>query len=444
MDLNDSLIDDGTMVSDDLLRFKEGRDGDHLMTPFQCDTCHFVNIQRRLPVHGCPQDDLLLLTIRRVTLDSLWSRERGSVRSNRLEGLRLLKHQVGLNMSLYFLPVRGPHPKEDAWGVATACCMVQRSLDPGRNSKMIQYETVRKMRSFVSNLHHASLHGTGATFVSNEGTSSRISNAVTNSLWFQRFMTGMHKRMGDVWIPDRAISQYEMNCCFKVLESRWEMAFEIPIDDYSKKRVSTTACILLAGYFAGLRGEEINRVDLGAMNQHWEESASHPHYKHIPLMLSGTFKREVGLKYFCQPLALKTEGGREIGVWFQRLMSCRSKEGCTTGPMFAGDKGNRMPISEMDELFHEVLLEVQRQFPSVIPDKVDVKGDYSTFRSLRRGATSEAQNARIPQEVIEANNRWRKFSRLRGMRPAMSMMEHYSDAKVGVPSLIRFSASLPG
>ena len=30
------------------------------------------------------------------------------------------------------------------------------------------------------------------------------------------------------------------------------------------------------------------------------------------------------------------------------------------------------------------------------------------------------------------------------MRPAMSMMEHYSDAKVGVPSLIRFSASLPG
>ena len=79
MDLNDSLIDDGTMVSDDLLRFKERRDGDHLMTPFQCDTCHFVNIQRRLPVHGCPQDDLLLLTIRRVTLDSLWSRERGSV-----------------------------------------------------------------------------------------------------------------------------------------------------------------------------------------------------------------------------------------------------------------------------------------------------------------------------------------------------------------------------
>ena len=72
--------------------------------------------------------------------------------------------------------------------------------------------------------------------------------------------------------------------------------------------------------------------------------------------------------------------------------------------MFIGDKGNRMPISEKDELFHEVLLEVQRQCPSVIPDKVGVKGDFSTFRLLRRGATSEAQNARIPQEVIEANN----------------------------------------
>jgi hypothetical protein len=30
-------------------RFRVGRDGDHLLCPFQCDLCHFQNIQRRLP-----------------------------------------------------------------------------------------------------------------------------------------------------------------------------------------------------------------------------------------------------------------------------------------------------------------------------------------------------------------------------------------------------------
>jgi len=44
-------------------------------------------------------------------------------------------------------------------------------------------------------------------------------------------------------------------------------------------------------------------------------------------------------------------------------------------------------------------------------------------RSLRRGATAEAQNARIPTNVIEANHRWRKVARAKGMTPGMSMME---------------------
>jgi hypothetical protein len=74
--------------------------------------------------------------------------------------------------------------------------------------------------------------------------------------------------------------------------------------------------------------------------------------------------------------------------------------------------------------------------------KVNVAEEYSASRSMRRGATSEAQNAEIPIEVIEANNRWRKHMRSRGLTPGMSMMERYSDAKASVPSLIRFWRSL--
>ena len=101
-------------------------------------------------------------------------------------------------------------------------------------------------------------------------------------------------------------------------------------------------------------------------------------------------------------------------------------------------------MSELDVHFISLLLEVQRKFPNAIPDSVKVKEDYSVFRSLRRGATSEAQNVGLPQPVIESNNRWRKFHRARGMRPGWSMMQHYTDAQVAAPTLIQFSAGLPG
>ena len=62
----------------------------------------------------------------------------------------------------------------------------------------------------------------------------------------------------------------------------------------------------------------------------------------------------------------------------------------------------------MDLLFHALLLEVQRQFAKVLPESVDVKKEFSTYWSFRWGSTLEAQNAGIPEEVIEANSRWRK------------------------------------
>ena len=44
-DLNDSIMDDSKMVDDDPKRFQVARDGDHMMVPFQCDTCQFMNVR---------------------------------------------------------------------------------------------------------------------------------------------------------------------------------------------------------------------------------------------------------------------------------------------------------------------------------------------------------------------------------------------------------------
>ena len=47
--LDNSLVDDNTMIDDNPTCFKEGREGDNFMVSFQCIICHFVNIQGRLP-----------------------------------------------------------------------------------------------------------------------------------------------------------------------------------------------------------------------------------------------------------------------------------------------------------------------------------------------------------------------------------------------------------
>jgi hypothetical protein len=56
-------------------RFLVGRDGDHLMNPFQCELCHFRNIQGRNPNPHSKADQDFLEHFRRVSLDVFWSRE---------------------------------------------------------------------------------------------------------------------------------------------------------------------------------------------------------------------------------------------------------------------------------------------------------------------------------------------------------------------------------
>ena len=65
----------------------------------------------------------------------------------------------------------------------------------------------KKFATCVSNYTHASV-GSGPTFVSQDGTSSRVSYTSTNTLWFNLCMIGIHQRMGDIWMPYTATSRY--------------------------------------------------------------------------------------------------------------------------------------------------------------------------------------------------------------------------------------------
>ena len=69
LDLCDPLLNKDILELDDPKRFKEGRDGDQFMIPFQCDVCHFLNIQKRLLIEVNATYDLLMMCIWRMNLD---------------------------------------------------------------------------------------------------------------------------------------------------------------------------------------------------------------------------------------------------------------------------------------------------------------------------------------------------------------------------------------
>ena len=88
--------------------------------------------------------------------------------------------------------------------------MMLRSLDAGKNKPCVQYDTLRPMQSAVANQWRASLDGQTALVMMRGTTKLITSTCPTNGEWFERFMLGYHKRVGDVNRPDLAISSEVM------------------------------------------------------------------------------------------------------------------------------------------------------------------------------------------------------------------------------------------
>jgi hypothetical protein len=84
---------DGIVVIEnkDKMRYLEARDGDHLVTPFQCETCHARNLLGRDPQLNLASDVRLVKLIRRANLDAFWSSEPKTVEATLREARRGLR-----------------------------------------------------------------------------------------------------------------------------------------------------------------------------------------------------------------------------------------------------------------------------------------------------------------------------------------------------------------
>jgi hypothetical protein len=408
------------------------------MCPFQCDLCHFRNIQGRDPAPGLTKDKLLLQCIRRATLDAFWSRESSTVAANFRGSKRL--QEIGDSVGILSVcPPMGPYSVEDTSGMGVAVCILLRSLDPGRTEDTIQFSTARYLRSVFSNVYHASAeHQTGMAVMAQGTAKTYVTDCPTYGYWFSRFMRGVHKRMGEEVRSDYALSVQVLHKILGNLNVRWAEATSIP----RRKEIVEIALFLVFTFCLGLRGKEVVKMDIAGFVTYFEAGKEHPNHPHVMVPLQGRFKGETGERWHLLPIVWKTRSGIEVGVWAGRMRDSLAEQQRFHGFVFANNRGKQAKASAYEPRFFEQLNYVRSRHPALFPPGVSVEDDYGISRSGRRGWTTEATNQGVPAYIIELICRWRKVERAAGRAPNLGMREHYMEVSQALEAYLKYSRPL--
>jgi hypothetical protein len=332
-------------------------------------------------------------------------------------------------------PPMGPFPLKDTFGMKIACVTLMKSLAPGKWEPTVQYATARRMRSVYSNLFHSSYQGESMSVMAYETQKMFTTLCPTYGYWYQRFNHGIHKRMGDVVRSDFAVTADIMNALLVTLNEEWEDATTLE----TRAKVAEMAFVLVSGYCCGLRGEEIVKADLAGFLKYLEVGRQDVEHPHVIVPLIGRIKGETGERYHMCVLARETKSGIQGGIWADRLAAVNKERGRYRGPLFRTKKGHRAKIGDFESDFLARMEQLKIVRKSLFEPGVEISESYSLFRSLRRGSTTEAVKNRVGQDIIELNNRWRKFDRARGMKPSLGMKDHYTEIKLILAALWQYS-----
>jgi len=418
----------------DLLRHECARDGDNLLTTFQCDLCVFRNLTERDPGS---RDQFLLDCIRQANLDAFWGREAATVDSTR----RAVRQTITALRQVHVrppYPPLGPFPVADTVGYAVAIAMLIKSRDPGRYANYQQFESIRKLRAGYSNVYMASLSGAmSLRTVGGDTAKLSLNDCPTHSQWFEKFSRGCLSRMGQVVKQDRAVSLELMHAVLDLLESEWDQAS----DTRYKSAIARLGAYSVIAFCGSFRGPEVFLVDLFGLRKYLEENLSVDGKPYVIIPLLGRFKNELGEQYHLTPLIATTKSGLRVRRWVQRLVEVRSLEGRCHGAAFA-DAAGTVQYAWYERELLERFQAIQHSHPDIIPADVQVLEEYGISRSFRRGATSAAHARGIDPADVDAANRWRSFEGAKGHRPRLAMRDHYSDIRLIIPALLRFSEQL--
>jgi hypothetical protein len=398
--------------------------------------CHFRNIQGRDPQHGNRKDALFERCIRRASLDAFWSLEENTVKGTR-SSMRAAIQKAEMIGGDGIFPALGPLPIRDVDGVGAGSIQLLKTLDPGITEPLVQFTTAAKISTSYQRrstalgaLWEASVHSKGETVMVREMTKSYVTSNPVKSQWYERFLKGMHKRMGDSVKQDEAISIEQMTALMEVFATDWRKVVGDPRRSHAQVReVLFPALFSVLAYCGALRGEEVPLMDLDATKEFTASGLEHTkqELKHGVIALHGRFKNEIGVKCHLMPVVRRTNSGLEPTKWIQRMIDWHAETGVDRGPVFRKSNGMRARQSQFSFSILNRLVRVSEEQAGLFPDKnVNILTDYSTRRSFRRGATSRAEIVGLSDTVTNLNNRWRSVEeKAKGKRINHSSMRSY-------------------
>lgn len=159
--------------------------------------------------------------------------------------------------------------------------------------------------------------------------------------------------------------------------------------------------------------------------------------------LLGRFKNELGERYHLILVAKKTASGLQPRKWLEWLVAVLREEGRMKGPAFC-DETRRVAYSrDYEDLFIEVLSEIQEERPDPIPATIDVT-DHGLSRSWRRSSTLAALARGVDAKDIDFMNRWHTVENARGRRAVFqAMRDHYGDVRLtSLDMSLRYTSTL--
>lgn len=117
-----------------------------------------MNLNRGWQPGGSPFDSANVKLIYRVVLDSGGGLDHSTILGHLREVRRLIQKFWAINKPITF-PRLGPYAVRDVVGIGLAVDVLMQSLDKGRNSKFIQFDTFRGARLCYLSLYQASVFG---------------------------------------------------------------------------------------------------------------------------------------------------------------------------------------------------------------------------------------------------------------------------------------------
>jgi hypothetical protein len=419
--------------------FYIGRDGDHLMVPFECDICIFQKLKDRSPIESFEPDKRLLRAIRRANLDAFWSRATSTVKGNRDR----VKNSLDMLASV---GLRGPYESEgsfppfDHCGYEIAILMLIASQRPGKYSNShSQWDTIRKYRTAYSNHVRTTPQSNTQVlaFGDDRGQSQRTSQDKCFSVWFSRFFIGCKRRMGQDWRPNKALGTELIRVLLDKVEQRRHGS-----GDRDQWTWMIFGAYVAITYTLSLRGVEGLLLDLGGLVKHSSKGGD----TYVIIALSGKVKGEHRDRCHLLPCVKVTSSGINIGAWVQLVIDGHAQHQRVEGPAISDMSGLVSSTKVLDENLVELLEEIYDETPSLFPASIhtkdEIQSSYQVYRSLRRSSDTRALEKNVSQSDINLVNRWHTVETAQGNRPNLPMSQHYAQVELLLKPFLRYTGAM--